>query len=1315
MTDSIDNKSNGKRDNLKVDLDAMLDEAESSLMPRNEVLGDDTIDSLLMDSGFNVDDELERAAMRGNTPSANDDQHDELDDLLGFDNFTEGFNMQDIEDSEPVVAGRALREPEDEEDELDRLLMNVGLDLEEEAASETNQEAQALDDFDDFSDFNDISEADTIPSAQTNAYEQVDKRLNSDSEGFATPDEIDEFADLFHDGFNEADLIQDEADEVAAVEETAQEEFSLSDNAAEAVSPTQDSQYVDLFEDGFDGLDLISDEETEMSVAEASEQVGEAVSDTDTLGEEIPVDLVEDGWDDVDLVQNQVPATASSEFEQRHDEAEVNEAEAADEADEFAGLFDENFDESDLIQDEDVAAAPAAFDEEREQDNAEAIAHSDEADDFSDFSDFNEPNLEPTSETDSSEQHDSASDIDNDAEHDADIPPDDSFDDAGWLEGDASPIEVADQDIQPELDGEPPVEAVEQLDDFSSSDDFNAADSTVNEVVESIDALVSSDEFADTLDDSFSEAGLSHDQTDDTVLSEEATPEKLVSSDDTVETVDLDQEDEFAGLFADGFDDSDLISDEETQTPTAMELEQFSDLPVSEAGPSEDSDLFTDLFEDGLDEADSVQEQASIAAVPVVEQPDDGTDISEGDEFAGLFSEGFDDSDLISDEETQTPTAMELEQFSDLPVSEAGPSEDSDLFTDLFDDGLDESDGEQTQASTASALLSEQLDDDAEINEAGKLDEADEFAGLFGDDFDSSDLLDDQAAEVIVSGITDEQPAIETSEILVSDEDAFEDLLPENDLNTEDSLETEPTIDNLLDGGEEFAGLVDSFEDADLIQDEEENVSADLEALNDLQGDEEGFDSLFTDVGFDEEDTSEQAAKKGEFGDDSDFNDFFQLNEVGDDTAGFTDEAQLGGADQSSSEEDDFLLSDFDITADTEMSEGGSLENKQEEFDGSFGDSDFLNEDDPVQAFEPGATELKSINEEAIAEGGSKQASSSEAESVDNVQLAQFAFEQEDMQKQLEEAEKKTKKAKLFGYLALGFGGIALSAAAGLGYMAYNAKAELANLNATVADLQASLAKNAAPPPQEELNAMRNSVVQFNRQVNGFITELKGNPQFLVDLLNNKVPDIAEKQDMVSKALQVLQVKAGIEGGEPLEKAPVEPVKIDVAAQVKEEPAPVKSEPLASKKDEAPEPELKVTIKPKPSINIDAAKPEVVSETAAPAKTNVRPEEPVIKPAKPVAVPKVEVKEEPVQVKRPESAGKWGINLAAFKQEWFARSKAAEFARQGIFAEVVPVYEKNTTMYRLRVGGFKSKAEANASSARIKQTLNLDSVWVSDN
>jgi len=59
MTDSIDKKSNEKHDNLDVDLDALLDEAEYSLVPKNEFQDDeDAIDRLLMNASFDADDAL---------------------------------------------------------------------------------------------------------------------------------------------------------------------------------------------------------------------------------------------------------------------------------------------------------------------------------------------------------------------------------------------------------------------------------------------------------------------------------------------------------------------------------------------------------------------------------------------------------------------------------------------------------------------------------------------------------------------------------------------------------------------------------------------------------------------------------------------------------------------------------------------------------------------------------------------------------------------------------------------------------------------------------------------------------------------------------------------------------------------------------------------------------------------------------------------------------------------------------------------------------------------------------------------------------
>ncbi len=73
---------------------------------------------------------------------------------------------------------------------------------------------------------------------------------------------------------------------------------------------------------------------------------------------------------------------------------------------------------------------------------------------------------------------------------------------------------------------------------------------------------------------------------------------------------------------------------------------------------------------------------------------------------------------------------------------------------------------------------------------------------------------------------------------------------------------------------------------------------------------------------------------------------------------------------------------------------------------------------------------------------------------------------------------------------------------------------------------------------------------------------------------------------------------------------------------------------------------------------------------------------------------------------------KWVVNLISFKQEWYAKRKAAEFEKKGIPVEVTKVVIKGKTWYRLRVKGFNSKYEAAAYAAKVKKSLNLTSVWV---
>ena len=94
---------------------------------------------------------------------------------------------------------------------------------------------------------------------------------------------------------------------------------------------------------------------------------------------------------------------------------------------------------------------------------------------------------------------------------------------------------------------------------------------------------------------------------------------------------------------------------------------------------------------------------------------------------------------------------------------------------------------------------------------------------------------------------------------------------------------------------------------------------------------------------------------------------------------------------------------------------------------------------------------------------------------------------------------------------------------------------------------------------------------------------------------------------------------------------------------------------------------------------------------------------PVAVVAKPVAK-----KAEPVKEN-------WMVNLVAFKQDWYAKRKAEEFAAKGVPAKVMKTETKGESWYRLSVDGFSSQYEAAAYAARVKKTLNLDSVWVNKN
>lgn len=94
----------------------------------------------------------------------------------------------------------------------------------------------------------------------------------------------------------------------------------------------------------------------------------------------------------------------------------------------------------------------------------------------------------------------------------------------------------------------------------------------------------------------------------------------------------------------------------------------------------------------------------------------------------------------------------------------------------------------------------------------------------------------------------------------------------------------------------------------------------------------------------------------------------------------------------------------------------------------------------------------------------------------------------------------------------------------------------------------------------------------------------------------------------------------------------------------------------------------------------------------------------------PPAVSKVEPKKtEPVP------SANWSVTLMGSKHDWYAQRKADEYANKGFPAKIVKGQHKGENWYRLSVDGFNSQQEADAYAAKVKKSLNLDSVTVGHN
>ncbi len=75
----------------------------------------------------------------------------------------------------------------------------------------------------------------------------------------------------------------------------------------------------------------------------------------------------------------------------------------------------------------------------------------------------------------------------------------------------------------------------------------------------------------------------------------------------------------------------------------------------------------------------------------------------------------------------------------------------------------------------------------------------------------------------------------------------------------------------------------------------------------------------------------------------------------------------------------------------------------------------------------------------------------------------------------------------------------------------------------------------------------------------------------------------------------------------------------------------------------------------------------------------------------------------------------WLVTLVGSKHDWYAQRKADEYAAKGFPVKIIRAQQKGETWYRLVADGFKTQQDADGYAARVRKSLNLDTVTVGRN
>ena len=305
--------------------------------------------------------------------------------------------------------------------------------------------------------------------------------------------------------------------------------------------------------------------------------------------------------------------------------------------------------------------------------------------------------------------------------------------------------------------------------------------------------------------------------------------------------------------------------------------------------------------------------------------------------------------------------------------------------------------------------------------------------------------------------------------------------------------------------------------------------------------------------------------------------------------------------------------------------------------------------------------------------------------------LSSVRAEQKAIKKQINHYKNKVKKAAIITYASLSIGIVALLSTVVMGVIVSGMQTKVSKLTELVSILEEDMSSMTEKNSDMEINNTDSSIEQLNQKVNGLPEQSEERSQFSSGMLESGKRAVVTEQAVANKSLD-----------DSLPRSPVlEKKKLSEAAAGKVS---------AGKKIEL---QKHLISQSRSSVDLSKSKLKVVAKKQATLDKSIDNQKTKIHVVKEKKTSETTDKTSAKKkTNNAQSAADWSVNLTAYKELSYAKSKAAKFIQKGIPVKVIAVDMNNTTWYRLKVGGFNNKEKATTYADKIKKSLNLNTVSV---